>query len=92
MKVASQNAQIQIRDIGARYSLANGNVAVTGIHAEILGGDLPATLTMRDLTGSDQIASVGVLAWRLAGRVAESIATRGLAFFGSQSNRSTRLC
>ena len=52
MKIASQNAQIQIRDIGARYSLADGNISVTGIHAQVLGGNLAGTLTMRDLTGS----------------------------------------
>ena len=52
LKIASQNAQIQIRDFGARYSLADGNISVTGIHAQVLGGNLAGTLTMRDLAGS----------------------------------------
>jgi translocation and assembly module TamB len=50
--VASQNSKIRIRDIGARYSLAHGNAAVTGIHAQLVGGTLEGTLTMRDLGGS----------------------------------------
>ncbi len=52
LKIASQNAQIQIRDFGARYSLADGNISVTGIHAQVLKGNLAGTLTMRDLTVS----------------------------------------
>ncbi len=50
--VSGQNTRIQIRDIGARYSLSNGNADVTGIHAQLLGGALAGTLTMRDLTGA----------------------------------------
>ena len=49
---ANQNAKIQIRNLGARYSLANGNAAVTGIHAQLVGGTLGGTLTMRDLGGA----------------------------------------
>ena len=52
MKIATQNAQIQIRDIAARYLLTDGNISVTGIHAQVLGGNLAGTLTMRDLAGS----------------------------------------
>jgi translocation and assembly module TamB len=50
--VTSQSAKIKIRDVGARYSLANGNAAVTGIHGRLLGGALGGTITMRDLGGS----------------------------------------
>ena len=50
--VTSQNAKIKIRDIGARYSLANGNASVTGIHAQLVGGTLGGTITMRDLGGA----------------------------------------
>ena len=50
--MTNQNARIEIRDIGARYSLTNGDVAVTGIHAQVLGGALGGTMTMHDLTGS----------------------------------------
>jgi translocation and assembly module TamB len=50
--VTSQNARLQIRDLGAHFSLADGNAAVTGIHARVLGGALAGTVTMRDLTGA----------------------------------------
>jgi translocation and assembly module TamB len=50
--VTSQNAKIKIRDIGARYSLANGNATVTEIQAQLVGGTLGGTLTMRDLGGA----------------------------------------
>jgi translocation and assembly module TamB len=52
LTVTSENAQVQIRDIGAHYSLVEGNAAVTGIHAQLFGGILAGTLMMRDLTGS----------------------------------------
>jgi translocation and assembly module TamB len=52
LTVTSENAQVQIRDIGAHYSLAEGNAAVTGIHAQLFGGILAGTLVMRGLTGS----------------------------------------
>ncbi|MGH9537781.1 MAG: translocation/assembly module TamB domain-containing protein [Terriglobales bacterium] len=51
LTVSSQNEQVQIQGIGAHYSLANGNVAITGMHAQVLGGTLGATMTTRDLTG-----------------------------------------
>jgi translocation and assembly module TamB len=50
--VRNQNTQIQMRDIAARYSVANGNSEVTDIHAQLLGGALAGTLKMRDLAGS----------------------------------------
>ena len=51
LTVTSQNARIKIRDLGARYSLANGNAAITGMRAQLLGGILAGALTMRDLGG-----------------------------------------
>ena len=50
--VTSQRTKIQIRNLGARYSLANGNAAITGIHAQLVGGTLGGTITTRDLGGS----------------------------------------
>jgi translocation and assembly module TamB len=51
LTVTGQNARLQVRDLGAHFSLANGNAAVTGIHAQVVGGAFAGTLTMRDLTG-----------------------------------------
>ncbi|HEX7961431.1 MAG TPA: AsmA family protein, partial [Terriglobales bacterium] len=44
----------EVRDIGARYSLAKGNVEVRDIHANLLGGELTGTMTMRDITGASR--------------------------------------
>jgi translocation and assembly module TamB len=52
LTISNQNAQVQIRGIGAHYSVAGGNAAITGIHAQLLGGALAGTLMLRDLTGS----------------------------------------
>ena len=52
MTVTGENAQVELRNIGAHYSLANGNVEIEGIHAQLLGGTLAGTVTMRDLAGS----------------------------------------
>ena len=52
MTVTSENVQVELRNIGAHYSLANGNAEIEGIHAQLLGGALAGTITMRDLTGS----------------------------------------
>jgi translocation and assembly module TamB len=52
MTVTSENTQVEFRNIGARYSLANGNAEIEGIHAQLLGGTLLGAVTMRDLAGS----------------------------------------
>jgi translocation and assembly module TamB len=51
LTVAQQGTTIKVRDIRAEYSLKNGDARVSGIRAELLGGSLEASLTMRNLTG-----------------------------------------
>ena len=41
-----------VRDLTARYSLANGNASVRDLRANILGGQLTGTLTMTNLAGA----------------------------------------
>ncbi len=52
MTVTSENAHVELRNISAHYSLANANAEIEGIHAQLLGGALAGTITMRDLAGS----------------------------------------
>jgi translocation and assembly module TamB len=52
MTVTSESAQVELRNIGAHYSLANGNAEIEGVHAQLLGGTLEGTVRMRDLAGS----------------------------------------
>ena len=52
LAVDTPSLRTQIRDIGAKYSLANGNLVVQDIRAALLGGELTGTLTMRNLTGN----------------------------------------
>ncbi len=54
LQVQTPSFRGNITDIAARYSLANGNVAVTGMRANLLGGSLAGDLTMRDITGAAQ--------------------------------------
>jgi translocation and assembly module TamB len=49
--VAGNNRPINITDIGARYSISKGDAAVSGIHAQVLGGSLNGTLSMHDVAG-----------------------------------------
>ncbi len=89
--VSSQNARTQIRDIGARYSLAKGNAAVTGIHAQLLGGGFAGTLTMRDITGTPKShlsatlngISIAQVQSELQNTMASSSVTNQLAVRGS---------
>ncbi len=41
-----------IRNLDASYSVANGNLLVNNLHANLLGGTLTGTLQTRDLTGN----------------------------------------
>jgi translocation and assembly module TamB len=50
VKTPSLNAVI--RDVSARYSVAHGDANVRDIRAHLLGGQLTAELTMRDLAGN----------------------------------------
>ena len=52
LTITNQNKQVQVRNIGARYSLAGGNVQVDQVHAEVLGGVVSGTANLRDLTGA----------------------------------------
>ncbi|HET9742316.1 MAG TPA: translocation/assembly module TamB domain-containing protein [Terriglobales bacterium] len=54
LEVITPSLHTTIRDLGARYTVAHGNLDVTDMHAALLGGELTGTLTMRDLTGASQ--------------------------------------
>ncbi len=52
--VQASNIRTQLSDVAARYSLANGNLAVKDFRARILGGVLTATLNMKNIAGASQ--------------------------------------
>lgn len=52
LDVRTPNGHAQIRDIAAHYSLANGNATVRGFRAQILGGELAGTFSMREIGGN----------------------------------------
>src|SRR4051812_26726064 len=54
LSVTTPSFRGDIRNVGANYSLENGNVNVRQMHAVVLGGDLNGHLTMRDLTGTSK--------------------------------------
>ena len=54
--MVTQNARaLKVRDIGAEYSLNNGDARVTGMRAQVLGGEFSGTAAIRDLVGNTQI-------------------------------------
>ena len=91
MTVTGENAQVELRNIGARYSLANGNAEIEGIHAQLLGGALAGTVTMRDLTGSTRShLSASLHAVSLAELQSELQRTKSV-IVGRESNCVARL-
>lgn len=52
LSVAQGNASVQIRDLGAEYTVKQGDATITGIRAQVLGGRLDGTLTMHDLAAA----------------------------------------
>ena len=54
LSVTTPSFKGDIRNVGANYSLENGNVDVRQMHAIVLGGDLNGHLTMRDLAGASK--------------------------------------
>jgi translocation and assembly module TamB len=46
------SVRVSAHNLGTKYSLAHGNATVTGLHAELLGGRLAGTVSMRDLAGA----------------------------------------
>jgi translocation and assembly module TamB len=43
-----------IRNVGANYTIANGNLDVQNLGADLLGGSLRGTLAVRDIVGAQQ--------------------------------------
>lgn len=54
LRVQTPSLQTNVRNLGAKYRLENGNAQVDNLHAEILGGRLEGKLSVRDLTGAGQ--------------------------------------
>jgi translocation and assembly module TamB len=52
LNVRTPQLSASITGIGAHYSLANGNVAVNDLHAQLLGGKLNSNISIRDLSGA----------------------------------------
>ncbi len=94
MTVTSQNAQVELRNIGAHYSLENGNADIAAIHAELLGGTLAGSITMRDLAGATRSHMSASLRCSFTGRVAEGdaecSAERGIIILGHESDCGAR--
>ncbi|MBV9147097.1 MAG: AsmA family protein, partial [Acidobacteria bacterium] len=61
LQVVTPTMRTDIRNLGARYTLRNGNLEVKDMHAAILGGELAGNLKMTDLTGKSQSHLVATL-------------------------------
>jgi translocation and assembly module TamB len=54
LNVTTPSFRGEIRNVGANYSLENGNADVRQMHALVLGGDVNGHLTMRNVTGASK--------------------------------------
>lgn len=54
LRVATPSVRLDIHNIGANYSFANGNAEVRNLHASLLGGELDGHLTMRNVTSASK--------------------------------------
>lgn len=52
LRLASPQFHGDIRNLGANYTLMNGNAEVRDMHAALLGGELRGSLVMTDVTGN----------------------------------------
>lgn len=50
LRIQTPRLSANLTDFGARYSLANGDAAVSDIHARLLGGNLTGNFTMHHIT------------------------------------------
>ena len=61
LQVVTRSMRADIRNIGARYTVRDGNLEVKDIHAALLGGELTGNMIMRDLAGKSQSHLVAAL-------------------------------
>ena len=61
LQVVTPTMRTEISDVGARYTLRQGNLEVKNMRAHLLGGELTGNLIMRDLTGKSQSHLVAAL-------------------------------
>ncbi len=61
LTVSKNATSFAISDVGANYSLNHGDASVTGLHAQLLGGSLSGTATIRDLTGATRSSATASL-------------------------------
>ncbi|HWC20581.1 MAG TPA: translocation/assembly module TamB domain-containing protein, partial [Terriglobales bacterium] len=61
LQVVTPTMRTDIHNIGARYTVRNGNLEVKNIRASLLGGELTGNMIMRDLTGKSQSHLVAAL-------------------------------
>lgn len=54
LQVVTPTLRTNIRDIGARYTVRQGNLEVKSIRASLLGGELTGNLKVHDLVGKSQ--------------------------------------
>jgi len=77
-----------IQNIGADYSLMNGNAVVNEMHAALLGGELRGSLTMQDVTGNSRShlqATLRNISLAQARALANSTAAKNIAITGALS-------
>ncbi len=85
LQLRTPSLRTDIRDLGARYWLTNGNAELRNIQARLLGGQLSATATVHDLAGKQEghiVAAVRNISLADVKRVANSVSMKQVAISG----------
>ncbi len=85
LQVRTPSLSTDIRDLGARYRLTHGNAELKEIQARLLGGQLSATATFRDLAGKREghiVAALRNISLADLKRVANSVSMKQVAISG----------
>jgi translocation and assembly module TamB len=85
LQVRTPSLRADVRDIGASYSLSNGNVELRDIRARLLGGEISGSATVRDLTGTQQghvVAALHNISLADLKRVANSVSLKQVGISG----------
>ncbi len=85
LQLRTPSLSTDIRDLGAHYSLTNGNVELRNVQARLLGGELSGTATVHDLAGKQEghiVAALRNISLADLKRVANSVSMRQVAISG----------
>ena len=96
LEVATSAMRAEVNDVAAHYSVANGEATVRDLHARLLGGELTAQGSMKNIGGkshSDLVAEVrGISLDELMEATRRSVAVREVVLQGKLDAKASASC